>query len=369
MPNFNPKNPTKFLGTNKFITFFVTRNRRPTSADYRQPETGSLYSVGTVWQVGKDPTTGTEGELWMLSKIVANAATWIQLQANVEILEQFTTNLGGPVVPDGDDNIFVDASVTTFTDGTVDNTLKIEVQGTDHALFVGRGTEIAAANLSVGATGHTLIGATGADPVFAEIGTNSGLTDHGVVIAQGNGAFVATDVGTTGYTLIGATGADPVFAEIGTNSNLTGLVVGNTNSPFTAIPYVPITVWTPTITGATIAGDTTYTVQSGSYSRLGAIVTCNFSVVWTATTGTGDLYITDFPYNFGGAQPRAPLGTIWPDSMTWPADVKYFVGQGGDATTIMVMQGIKDGAAAAPMQMQGTGTINGTITYLTSDPV
>lgn len=77
MPNFNPLNPTKFLGTNKYITFFVTRNRQPTGADYRQPETGTLYSVGTVWQVGKDPTTGVEGELWMLSKIVANVAYWV----------------------------------------------------------------------------------------------------------------------------------------------------------------------------------------------------------------------------------------------------------------------------------------------------
>lgn len=324
MPNFNPLNPTKFLGTNKYITFFVSRNRRPTGADYRQPETGTLYSVGTVWQVGKNPTTGTEGELWMLSKIVANVATWIQLQANVEILEQFTTNLGGPVVPDVNDNIFVNASVTTFTDGTVANTLKTEVQGTDHALFVGRGTNLAAANLGVG---------------------------------------------TTGFPLIGATGADPQFAAIGTNSNLTGIVLGNGNSPFTTIDYVPIDFWTPTVVGSAVPGATTYTVQSGSFYRIGNLVLASFSVVWTATTGVGDLIITGWPYKFGGAQPRAPICSVWPDNMTWPAGTAYFVGFGQDNTTEMILEGIRNGAVSQHMQMQATGTIEATIVYFTSDPV
>ena len=324
MPNFNPLNPTKFLGTNKYITFFVSRNRRPTGADYRQPETGTLYSVGTVWQVGKDPTTGVEGELWMLSKIVANVAYWIHLHEDVETAEEFVTNIAGPVIPDVNDQVFVNASVTTFTDGTVANTLKTEVQGTNHALFVGRGTNVAVANLGVG---------------------------------------------TTGFPLIGATGADPQFAAIGTNSNLTGLIVGNGNSPFTAIPYVPITLWTPTITGSAVPGATTYTVQSGSYTRLGGIVMANLSISWTATTGVGDLYITNWPYNFGGAQPRAPICAVWPDNMTWPAGVQYFVGLGGDATKIMVLEGVKNGAASAHLQMQATGTIEVSITYLTSDPV
>lgn len=78
MGNFNPLNPTKYRGTDKYITFFVTRNRAPTGADYRQPETGTLYSVGTIWQVGKNPSTGVEGDEWILSKIVANVGYWVK---------------------------------------------------------------------------------------------------------------------------------------------------------------------------------------------------------------------------------------------------------------------------------------------------
>ena len=79
MGNFNPKLPTRHTGTNKYIAFVVSRNRPPTSADYKQPETGTLYSIGTLWQVGANPSSGTEGDMYILTKIVANAATWFHM--------------------------------------------------------------------------------------------------------------------------------------------------------------------------------------------------------------------------------------------------------------------------------------------------
>lgn len=79
MGNFNPKLPTKYRGTNKYLGAVVSRDRQPTSADVKQPETGTYYSIGTVWQVGKDPTTGTEGQIYILTKIVANEAYWLLL--------------------------------------------------------------------------------------------------------------------------------------------------------------------------------------------------------------------------------------------------------------------------------------------------
>lgn len=104
--SYNPTLPTKYVGTNKYITFFVTRNRQPTGADYKQPETGTLYSVGTVWQVGKSPTTGVEGELWMLSKIVSNVAYWIMISGGSGPALAFEVDAAtapgvNPVTPDG----------------------------------------------------------------------------------------------------------------------------------------------------------------------------------------------------------------------------------------------------------------------------
>ena len=141
MGNFNPVKPTKYLGTNKYITFFVSRNRQPTSADYRQPETGSLYSVGTVWQVAKDPTTGVEGELWMLSKIVSNQGFWVQISGTTPLLDSiqvdtFTAPGTNPVVPNGSGLITVtgaqianaDLANVIRTDSLAVNTYTIEIQ-------------------------------------------------------------------------------------------------------------------------------------------------------------------------------------------------------------------------------------------------
>lgn len=79
----NPLRPTKYTGMNQIFANFVVRPRRPTTADYRQPENAKLYRLTTVWQVGKNPSDGVEGELWMLSKIVANIATWVLISGGV----------------------------------------------------------------------------------------------------------------------------------------------------------------------------------------------------------------------------------------------------------------------------------------------
>lgn len=170
MPNFSPKNPSKYLGTNKYITFFVSRNRQPTGADYRQPETGTLYSVGTVWQVSKNPTTGTEGQLYMLSKIVSNVATW-SLISNTGIgLESFITNISGPVVPNVLGQVLVDASTTTFTDGSVTSTLKTEVQATNNEIIVGRGANLPVSTIPNGTSSYVLTSnGPGFDPSFQSI--------------------------------------------------------------------------------------------------------------------------------------------------------------------------------------------------------
>lgn len=75
----NPRYPTKYLGPNVFTVTRVNRNRAPTGADVKQPETGKYYEIFTGWQVSKNPTTGTEGDLWILSKIVANVAYWVKV--------------------------------------------------------------------------------------------------------------------------------------------------------------------------------------------------------------------------------------------------------------------------------------------------
>lgn len=58
------------------------------------------------------------------------------------------------------------------------------------------------ANVGSGAAGKTLIGSgNGASPQYATIGTNSGLTNNGVIIGGGNNGFTATSSGSMGQIL------------------------------------------------------------------------------------------------------------------------------------------------------------------------
>ncbi len=78
----SPKNPTKYLGPGIYTLSIVTRNRAPTGADIKQPSTGAYYPIGSFWVISKNPTTGSEGDLWYLSKIVANVAYWIEFDVD-----------------------------------------------------------------------------------------------------------------------------------------------------------------------------------------------------------------------------------------------------------------------------------------------
>lgn len=71
------------------------------------------------------------------------------------------------------------------------------------------------ANVGTAAAGKTLIGAgNGVSPTFASIGTNSGLTNHGVVIGQGNNPFITTTAGNNSQVLVGGLGGtDPAFGS------------------------------------------------------------------------------------------------------------------------------------------------------------
>lgn len=182
------------------------------------------------------------------AQFTVDANGFVSLAGGGAAVDSFTTNIPGPVSPDGTGNINVNASVTTFTDGSVANTIKTEVQGTNHALFVGRGSNVAVANLSVGATGTVLIGTTGADPSFSANPTVNSLTFTGAL-------------------------------STGTQTALTVYTEGT---------------WTPELrfAGAAPVG-ITYSTQQGTYTRIGRVVFIEGVFVLTskgAQAGTAGIF-------------------------------------------------------------------------------
>jgi len=109
----NPKDPNSYVGPKSGLVPAVTRSRLPTTADYRQPETGKNYPITCIWQVGKNPTTGSEGDLYALSKIVGNQATWVKLGlgGGTDGIVSITGDNGTSVLGDGAGNVDLDGTV------------------------------------------------------------------------------------------------------------------------------------------------------------------------------------------------------------------------------------------------------------------
>jgi hypothetical protein len=337
-----PVSPTKYVGPNQYLVPVVSRDREPTTADYRQPETGKYYFIGTIWQVGNNPSTGTAGDLWMLSKIVSNMGQWIKISSgigptgavlslsdtadtpvfptsggNIKLegidgvtitadaannkltfsldggstaVDSFTTNLSGPVVPTALGTVLVNGSTSTFTDGSVANTLKTEVQATNHALKVGRGTNVAMADLSVGVDHSILMGNTAADPGFTTTGT----------------PYV------TGISF-----------DAGAN---------------TLANYVQAGTWTP---GIAFGGGTTgitYVDQIGEYTRIGNIVFFRFIITLSNKgSSTGAATMTGFPISASSAGAQV-ISVTDVSSFTYDADnVAMFVNTSGTPGTIFTV--------------------------------
>jgi len=100
------------------------------------------------------------------------------------------------------------------------------------------------------------------------------LTDHGVLVGSGTGALTALAVGTNGQVAVGSTGADPVFATIGSTDGsitVTGgagtLVLEGTAASVTQVGSVELTTDAEAIAGA----DTTRAVTAEALkAKLGA---------------------------------------------------------------------------------------------------
>lgn len=124
-----PNTPTKYVGTDVNLVTNVIRNREPTLADYIQPETGRYYPIWCTWQVGKNPTTGVEGELWVLTKIVANQGYWVKMTSG-----SGTGPIIGITVPAGTSPVYPDgAGLVNFT--STGNTIDITGSSVDTINF------------------------------------------------------------------------------------------------------------------------------------------------------------------------------------------------------------------------------------------
>jgi len=150
--------------------------------------------------------------------------------------QSFPTDVAGPITPTAAGVVNFTGSTSTYTNGAVANTIRTEVQGTDHAVFIGNGANTPASTLAVGNDGEVLIGATGADPAFALL-TSSDSSITYVVGANSLDLTVTGGQPTNQFAVTSTSGAgtNPVLPDGTGLLTVLGTAVAASSTPIQSI--------------------------------------------------------------------------------------------------------------------------------------
>lgn len=84
------------------------------------------------------------------------------------------------------------------------------------------------------------------------------------------------------------------------------------------VPLIDSGTYTPTMTGETTAGATTYTTQVGAWERIGNVIHVTGRVIWSAATGTGNINIS-LPFTSRNTANLSTPVSIYADGITFAA--------------------------------------------------
>lgn len=185
---------------------FVMDDRDPNINDSKNFYIGDLWlNIGTLPAI--PPTTA---DLWMLVSLIGNNATWINFASGISALQSLTGNSGGPVAPDGADNINVvgDGIGITIVGNPATNTLTASLVGGGSAASsfpTDAGTATPAAgvlNIIAGVSSSN----AGKTVQFAGFGNTVELSvsdgDNNTLVGLNSGQFLSP--GVVGNTGLGA---------------------------------------------------------------------------------------------------------------------------------------------------------------------
>lgn len=205
------QNPLSYTGPQMNLLPIIVFFREPTTSDTK-------YRIGSVAIIGKDPSSGTQGDLWYLSAFNSSGeAQWLQLLTGAASpgIDSITTDEGAPPVePDGNGNVNIlggiGCSVTGQGPGdTV--TINLSGGGFDWSVIQDATHDIEASN---GYFADRGAGVTFTLPATASVGDSfiiTGINAGGFTIAQNAGQILhlgstSTTSGAGGSLSSGAVG-------------------------------------------------------------------------------------------------------------------------------------------------------------------
>lgn len=166
-------------------------------------------------------------------------------------------------------------------------------------------------------------------------------------------------VTNAGRLLWGATTDNGVNAlQVSGTISAQGLKLnGTASSDVNTLDYYKEGTFTPVLYGFTTAGEGTYTVQTGQYTRIGNTVNITMYLSWSAHTGTGGMRISGLPFT---SARHAPLSNYHTGLSVGSGKVLgVYVDKNASYINLMAMD--PTGAAdLVPMDTTGTLIISGT---------
>lgn len=128
---------------------------------------------------------------------------------------------------------------------------------------------------------------------------------------------------------------------------------GTASSDVNTLDYYKEGTFTPVLYGLTTAGEGTYTVQTGKYTRIGNTVNITIYLTWSAHTGTGDMRISGLPFASAG---YASLSN-YHNGLSVGSGKVLGTYTGDSVSYVYLMAMDPTGASSGPVPMDTTGTL------------
>ena len=193
--------PTDYTGLMQNVAPMRSFPREPLATDKK-------YRIGQLVLLGKNPSTGSQGDLWYLSKFDGSGnAVWLQLLSGAGSpgVDSLTTDDGPPVVdPDGNGNIniFGGTSITTSGQGPSTVTINLDADvANEYVCDVGTATPSSNSINVLGGTGLATVGVGATITINASASVPTTFTsDSGVATPALNNLNVlgGTGISTSG---------------------------------------------------------------------------------------------------------------------------------------------------------------------------
>lgn len=168
-----------------------------------------------------------------------------------------------------------------------------------------------------------------------------------------------TRVASTGELLVGKTTVTANGGKLQVSNGITFPATQVDCSDANTLDDYEEGTWTPAISGTTLAGAGTYSVQVGRYTKIGNTVTVHLNLTWSAHTGTGNMTISGLPFTSANVTNLNPTTVAYANNLTITGIPVVLVTANATTGTI---NSVSNGTAAA-LAMDTAATFTATITY------